>query len=122
MVINSNRYWLMLGGSLHSSAGIIGGLQALNLLTVIMLALALSNDQAKINTYLVVGLFLFFQIHTYIRYIYSDKNSAKIIEEKWLSRTELYREKFITIQYVYISLSVLSCFGIAIYLGAQKTI
>lgn len=110
-------------GAESSSAGIVGGLQVLNLLTIIMLILGLlGKKNTKISTYLVIGVFLFFQIHTYIRYIYGDRNSAKKVKKKWLSKTDAYRGSFISIQYVYICLSILTSFGIAIYLGAQKNI
>ena len=107
-------------GAESSSAGIIGGLQVLNLLTIDMIVEFLVKDRLRINTFLVIGLFLVFQIFTYIRYIYSEKNSAVQVEKKWLNKSEPYRKKFVVFQYIYVILSILSCFGLAIYLGTKQ--
>lgn len=115
------KFYLKFGekGAESSSAGIIGGLQALNLLTIDMIVESQLNEKVRINVFLVIGLFLIFQIYSYIRYIYNGKNSVEMIEKKWLNKTESQRERFIVFQYIYIGLSVLCCFGLAIYLGSR---
>ena len=106
-------------GAESSSAGILGGLQTLNLLTVYWIVESLHKDRGTINVFLVIGVFLFFQVYTYIRYIYSETNSSEHVEKKWLKKSELYRKRSVIFQYIYVTLSIFSCFGIAIYLGAK---
>lgn len=65
-------------------------------------------------------LFLIFQIYTYIRYIYMDKYSTVLIEQKWQNKTEADRKQMKTLYFIYGFVSLLGFFGIALYLGSQK--
>lgn len=107
-------------GAESSSAGIVGGLQTANLLIVYELILLNRAGNRKINIPLVIVLFLLFQVYTYIRYIYKESNSVKVIEEKWLNKEESYRKQSVTFQYIYVVATVVILFGLAIYVGSKR--
>lgn len=107
-------------GAESSSATIIGGLLAGNLLTIYFMVLAILADDSKIGNPLIVSLFVIFQALTYIRYIYRKTNSVDVLEKKWLDRSELYRKRSVVFQYVYVITSIISIFGLAIYLGSKR--
>lgn len=107
-------------GAESTSAGIIGGFQALNVLTIIMLVHSMDREKTNINKLVVVVLFIFFQIYAYIRYMYREKHSVDAIKNKWLSKTETSREQTSFFLILYGVISVISCFGLAIYLSVKK--
>lgn len=107
-------------GAESSSAGIIGGLQTINLLILYELILLIQANNGKMRISFVIALFAFFQVYTYIRYIYKESNSVKALEEKWLSKTESYRKQSVFLQYFYVSLTIIAFLGLAIYLGSQR--
>jgi hypothetical protein len=107
-------------GAEASSAGIVGGLQAFNVLTVIMLVQSFNKEKAGMSKVVVIVLFIIFQVTTYIRYIYREKHSVSAIESKWLSKTELSRKQTSSYIYLYGALSIIIGFGLAIYLGSRK--
>lgn len=104
-----------------SSAGIVGGFQAANVLTIIMLVLLGLNHKVNINKILVIVIFIILQITSYIRYILLENNSITTIEEKWLSKTELWRKRMKTCLFIYGAVSIISLFGIAIYIGSENS-
>jgi len=107
-------------GAKSSSAGIVGGLQTVNLLILYELILLIRAENTKIDIPLVIAFLIVFQIYTYIRYIYKESNSVKIIEKKWLDKSESYRKQNIFLQYMYVIASIVIFFGLAIYLGSQR--
>lgn len=107
-------------GAESSSAGIIGGLQTVNLLILYELILLIQANNGKMKLPFVIALLAFFQVYTYIRYIYKESNSVQILERKWLNKTESYRKQSIFLQYIYVSLTIIAFLGLAIYLGSQR--
>ena len=107
-------------GAESTSAGIIGGFQALNVLTIIMLVHSLDKEKTSINKLVVIALFIVFQIYTYIRYMYQKKHSIDEIKSKWLSKTESSRKQIIFFLSLYGAISIISCFGLALYLSMKK--
>ncbi|TXJ27077.1 MAG: hypothetical protein E6Q24_09130 [Chitinophagaceae bacterium] len=107
-------------GAESSSAGIIGGLQTVNLLILYELILLIQANNGKMRLPFVIALLAFFQVYTYIRYIYKESNSVQILERKWLNKTESYRKQSILLQYIYVSLTIIAFLGLAIYLGSQR--
>jgi hypothetical protein len=107
-------------GAASSAAGIVGGFQAANVLTILMLVSIFVRQKTFINKFLAIGLFMIFQVFTYIRYIYKDNNSVSIIEAKWLSEPESARKRKGTYLWLYGLISVISFLGLAIYLGLKK--
>ena len=107
-------------GSASSAAGIVGGFQAANILTALMLVAILLKQKSFINKFLVIGLIIIFQAFTYIRYIYRDNNSVGAIEKKWLTESESARKRIGAYLWLYGLTSIISLFGLAIYLGSNK--
>lgn len=56
-------------GAESTSAGIIGGFQALNALTIVMLFHSMYRDKTSINKPVIIGLFVVFQVYLYQVYI-----------------------------------------------------
>lgn len=109
-------------GAELTSAAIVGGFQEMNVLTIIMLIeyATIDRQKIKINKLLVIVLFIVFQIYTYIRYIYRENHSVDVLESKWLEKTELSRKQTSLFLLLYGIISIISFFGLAIYVGAQK--
>jgi uncharacterized membrane protein len=59
-------------GAISTAAGIVGGFQTINVISVIMLFSLVQKQKIKIEKWVVVVLFLVFQIYTYIRYVYKE--------------------------------------------------
>jgi len=107
-------------GAESTSAGIIGGFQALNVLTIIMLVHSMNIEKKSINKFVVIVLFIVFQIYTYIRYMHGEKHSADAIKNKWLNKTETSRKQTTFFLLLYGAISIVSCFGLALYLSMKK--
>lgn len=106
-------------GAKSSAAGIVGGFQVINILTVIMLFQLAFQQKGYINKLLVVVLFIVFQITTYFRYIYKSSHSVDVIESKWLGKSEAFRKQMNNAIFLYVALSIIISFGLAIYLGGK---
>jgi hypothetical protein len=109
-------------GASSSAAATIGGLQAMNVLTLIIICLNFSHKKIHFNKIVALVIILFFQITTYVRYVYRDNNSIQAIEEKWLNKSESYWTMHNIFGIVYIILSVILFFGLAIYFGSASNI
>lgn len=107
-------------GAESISVGIIGGFQALNVLTIIMLIHSMNKEKSSINKLVVIVVFIVFQIQTYIRYMYREKHSIDVIKNKWLSKSDLSRKKAASFLFLYGTISIISCFGLALYLSFKK--
>ncbi|QEH41140.1 hypothetical protein [Chitinophaga sp. XS-30] len=103
-----------------TAAAIVGGMQAMNVLTVVMLIQSIVNPKGKIGKLIAVVLFIFFQVVTYIRYMYRKSYSVKVIEKEWLEVTESARERRKVFFFLYGAISIVGFFGLAIYLGFKK--
>jgi len=108
-------------GAMSSAAGIIGGFQAMNVMMLLMvLALIYQTKIYFSNTPSMIGLIIFFQITTYIRYVYKETITPEIIKERWVSKTDSQKIQLRSFMVVYILLSSIGFFGLAIYLGSKK--
>ena len=107
-------------GAASTSAGIVGGLQALNILTGIMLYQLLFGERTYIDKLFVVGLFIVFQVLTYYRYIYKDIRSIEVMDKKWSAKSMAFRKQMGKLLFVYVAISIIGCFGLAIYLGGRN--
>jgi glucan phosphoethanolaminetransferase (alkaline phosphatase superfamily) len=106
-------------GAQSSAAGIIGGFQLINVLTLLIL-IEVAVSRMLVSKALAIILFLFFQITTYVRYIYKDNNSIEVIEKKWLSRKESTQNKILKVLWLYGISSITIFLGLAIYLGSHR--
>jgi hypothetical protein len=107
-------------GAASISAGIVGGFLALNVLTGIMLNQLFFRKQGHIDKLLVVVLFIVFQILTYYRYIYKDNRSTEVMEKNWASKSVALRRQMSTFLFLYAAISIVGCFGLAIFLGSRN--
>ena len=106
-------------GAASTSAGVVGGLQAMNLLTVAFL-LSFYILKFTINKWYVLGMAIIFQITTYIRYIYREDNSIEEIEKKWFALSEPQRSTISVLSVVYIISTLILFFGVAIFIGSKR--
>jgi hypothetical protein len=106
-------------GAASSSAGIVGGLQAANVLVLVFL-FYYYIQKSNISTWLVLTIAIFFQITTYIRYIHKENNSIKKLEERWSALNENQKRKINLLNITYIASSIILFFGVAIFLGGKK--
>ena len=104
-------------GAASTSAGIVGGFQAINILTLVLLFKLLTHRNDYISTTLVIVLFIIFQITTYYRYIYKENHSTIVLEKEWETKAENSRKRIFTMLYIYGGISIVACFSLAIYLG-----
>ena len=107
-------------GAEVTSAGVVGFLQSINLLTLVMLFYAFFFKDAKIQAFVFIVPVIAFQVTTYIRYIYKEKHSIRIVEKKWLDMPGDYQDRFSIVQAIYIILSAVCFLGLAIYLGSRR--
>jgi hypothetical protein len=107
-------------GAASSAAGIIGGLQAINVLIVVECAEIFMRQKSYFTKTVILAVAIFFQITTYIRYVHKGKNSFLIVEQRWLTLKENQRYRVRIFSFLYIFFSVLFFFGLAIYLGSKK--
>jgi hypothetical protein len=107
-------------GSASSSAGIVGGLQAFNVISFYFLYLVLFAPYAGISKMYFILVLLVFQVTTYIRYIYREDNSVEDIKKRWQDLSESSKTRIRLWLFIYILISVVSFFGLAIYLGESK--
>ena len=107
-------------GAVSTAAAIVGGFQAANVLTLIMLFEFTQKQKFRIEKWIIIVLFLVFQITTYIRYIYKDNHSINVIENEWINKTPSWQKKMTMWLYIYGAGSVLALFGLAIYLGSTR--
>lgn len=106
-------------GAASSSASIIGGLQAMNVLTICFLISTYTLEKSYLKIFFLIPI-IFFQITTYIRYIYKNNNSVSIIEEKWLKLDESKKTRLRALGLSYVILSIIACFGLAIFIGSKR--
>jgi hypothetical protein len=107
-------------GAISTAAGIVGGFQTINVISIIMLFLLTQKQKIKIEKWVIVILFLIFQIYTYIRYIYKEDHSINRIEQKWLNKTPSYRKQMGVLLFIYGVISIFILFGLALYLGSRN--
>jgi len=109
-------------GAESTSVSVVGGLQTLNVMTGIMLILLFNTSKVHINVLLGIGLFVVLEIYNYRRYFYQEKHSVQMIENKWLEKSEASRSQMKTMLFLYVVGSVVSFFGLAIYIGSKNSI
>jgi hypothetical protein len=101
-----------------AAVGVVATVQAFNILTCIIIY-DIINKHKSLNKFIALISIIFFLVFNYYRYIYKDRNNYKILKEEWTNEVYSYRNGvFVTI---YIILSIGLFFGLAIYLGSQKT-
>jgi hypothetical protein len=105
----------------HSScAGLIGGLQTFNILTV-LLGLSISlNFNVGINKIIGFLLFVVLQVFNYLRYFYNSNFSIEKIEIRWSQKSPMYRKNFKLICLLYVLFSFISLFGFALYFNYKN--
>ena len=107
-------------GAVSTAAGIVGGFQTINVLSIILLILLTQKQKIRLEAWVVIVLFLIFQIYTYIRYVYKENHSIEVIERKWLNKTESSIERMTYLLYIYGVFSVVVFIGLAIYAGSRN--
>jgi hypothetical protein len=107
-------------GAQSTAAGIVGGFQTINVISVIMLFSQAQGQKIKIGKWVVIVLFIIFQIYTYIRYIYREDHSIEAIEQKWLDKSSTYRKQMRILLFIYGAISIFALFGLALYLGSRN--
>jgi hypothetical protein len=103
-------------GAASSSAGIVGGFQAMNILTIIIFCRFAFLQKAYIDKLWGMTLFIVLQITTYYRYIYKDTHSVEVMERKWLAITDQSRKQFNNLHLLYVVLSIIAFFGLIIFI------
>ena len=103
-----------------TSSGILGGLFTLNITTVYILIAIISKSKIVLNKLLIIGVFVVLQIWTYIRYIYKDSCSIAVLEKEWLNKSDAYRNRVTILAPVYIIISIVGLFALAIFLGERN--
>ena len=107
-------------GASSSSAGIIGGLLALNVLAALIFISYFISDKPFFNKIIAVGILIFFQIVTYIYYIHREKVPIPIVEGRWQKLTDSRKQMIRGLIFLYIFLSLPVFIGFAIFAGGQK--
>lgn len=107
-------------GAEATSVSIVAGLQTLNVLTIILLIQSFDNQKVYINKMMLLVVFLIFEIYNYRRYLYQENHSAKVIESKWVKKTESSKRHESIFLFLYGAISIISSFGLAIYFGVKK--
>lgn len=107
-------------GAASSAAGIIGGLLATNILSFFMLISVYIHNKLFENKVIFIIVIIIFQIVTYIRFILKENNSIINIEERWLKIAESRKLKIRNFGLLYVVLSVVVFFGLAIYIGSNR--
>jgi hypothetical protein len=77
-------------GAESTSSCIVGGFQALNVLTGVLLFELAFHKNIKVDKLQAVIMCVAFQIFTYYRYNYKNSHSVDIIEKKWSDKTEVW--------------------------------
>lgn len=108
-------------GAVSTAATIIGGLQAMNVIMLLMVLALISKSKVYFsNTLAIIGLIIFFQITTYIRYVYKETITPEIIKKRWATKTDSQKIQLRSLMVVYILLSSIGFLGLAIYLGSKE--
>ena len=107
-------------GAASTSAGIIGGLLTFNVLTFVTFISFFISEKPYLNKITAIGVFIFFQIITYIRYIYKEKIPIPHVEERWLKLSESRKQMIRGLSFLYIFLSASVFIGFAIFAGSRK--
>lgn len=104
-------------GALASAAFIVGGLQASNVLSIIMLPQFFIPEWDFVNVIFFLIVLFFFEILAYIRYVHKEKVKVDEYEEQWESKPEAEKTKDRVLRSLYIALSVAAFFLIGYYTG-----
>ena len=107
-------------GATGSAASIVGGLQASNVLSIIMLPSVFMPDWDSINVTLFLIIIFFFQGLTYVIYVYKEKVKVDEYEKQWESKSEAEKTTYRVLRSLYIALSFGAFFGFAIYSGSRN--
>ena len=113
-------YSLKEKGAAATSAMIVGGLQATNVLSIFMLISVFKSWKDNLTTITFIVVLCLFQILSYMRYILGEKITILKLEEKWQKKKEDQKVRFRIFMALYIALSIGVFFGIAIYLGSTS--
>lgn len=92
----------------------------MNVMTITMLYMMVFEQKPHFDKFIVIILFLIFQVYTYIRYTYKDNHSVNLIEQKWQSKTDSYKKQVGVLLFLYGAISVIAFLGLAIYLGSRN--
>jgi len=107
-------------GSPDFSAGIVvSALQTFNIMTVVM-ALSMIVHEQYLSKPFALAVFGVLIIINYIRYIQIEKFSIDSIKKKWDMKSIDYQKDSKFFQGLYVILSVVFVFALAIYLGQNK--
>jgi len=103
-----------------TAATIVGGLQTMNIFTGIMLAaVVLEKKRIFQEVFILLGTFFVLEVISYTRYIHKGEKLIARIEETWLQKSDVQKTRWRLSVAIYISASVISFIGLAIYLGSQ---
>ena len=108
-------------GAVSSAATIIGGLLAINVMMLLMILCLISQTKVYLsNTPAIIGMTIFFQVITYIRYVYKQTVNPEIIKERWAGKTDSQKVLLRSLMFTYFLLSSVGFICLAIYLGTKK--
>ena len=107
-------------GSDGSASGIVGGVQAMNVIMLLM-TWAICSKQKGIFTNKISFLIIViaFQIYSYIRYIYKDNHSWQVIEKVWDGKSTNWQNSRRWLVGIHVIGTFIMTFALAIYLGGQ---
>jgi hypothetical protein len=96
---------------------IVAAVHSFNILSVIFIINLITHTKISVNKYYWIGVAILLLILNGIRY---RKYNYTILRERWVNEEESVKKRKKTIVALYITLSTVLCFGLAIYLGSKK--
>jgi hypothetical protein len=107
-------------GAAASSAAILGGLLAMNVLTIAMLITYLLSPETHFSIIIVIAVGVLFQVISYVRYLFTNNNLTARVDERWLKISKTNQTRIKTISFAYVLLSLASFVGLNIYWGNSR--
>jgi hypothetical protein len=100
------------------AVGVVAGTQALNIVTCFMLLAFVKQDKSIVNKDISIVLTVFLMVFNYIKYIYRKNNNYKVMQERWGSEVNSYRNGVLVV--FYIATSTILFIGLSIFLGSKN--
>lgn len=107
-------------GATATAALAVGGLQAANVFAIWMFGLWLNIAFVPLSKGLGLAVLLFFQVLSYIRYVYKEKVNIEKMDTEYETASDNFRIRVRVIRFTYLILTGVFILGSAILLGSTK--
>lgn len=97
---------------------IVSLMQSFTVFVSFMLLAIITQNKSVFNLPIVVIVTIFFYVFNYIRYIYKEDRSYKVLENKWGKDNNAFIKGVFVL--IYILFTSILFIGLAIYLGGKK--